>query len=159
MDCLLTLNGPEQPPGSGRGQPGIKARPYSPKPQGIPRVLASPDVALAADKGACCSLDILPPATPTLRLLIQVTAQLSLLPTQSRAILSPPPPTPPSLASPSYQTAPSPVCVREATLPRGGRTWLGQPRPLCSRPGRGKSLILGPPFTAIHMPHGSAAHP
>lgn len=51
------------------------------------------------------------------------------------------------------------LSVSEATLPRGGRTWLGQPRPLRSRPGRGKSLILGPPFTAIHMPHGSAAHP
>ena len=64
-DCLSALNEPKQPPDSGRGQPGIKARPYSAKPQGIPRpgisrVPASPDVAAAADKGACCSLDTLP---------------------------------------------------------------------------------------------------
>ena len=99
------------------------------------------------------------PPPPTFRLLIQVTAQLSLLPTQSGAILSPPPPTPPSPAFPSHQTAPSPVCVREATLSQAGRTCPGQPRPLPSRPGHGKSLILGPLFTTIHMAQGSAGHP
>ena len=98
----MALNEPEQPPGSGRGQPGIKARPNSLKPQGIPRlgiprVFASPDVAAAADKEACCSLDTLPAPTPSFQ--APYPSRCPAFPAsfpQSRAILSPPPPTPPS---------------------------------------------------------------